>query len=311
MNDLMLFSGNANFPLASKIASYLNIRLSDLEVSHFSDGEIYVQIKENARGKDVFVVQPTSPPANEHIMELLIIIDALKRASARRITAVIPYFGYARQDRKVQPRVPISSKLVANLLTVAGVNRVLTMDLHAGQIQGFFDIPVDHLFAAPVVVDYFKKKNLKDFVIVSPDPGGVERARAIAKRLSDASMAIIDKRRPEINQAEVLHVVGEVKGKDVIIIDDIIDTAGTVTKAAKALEDAGAHDIYVSCTHPVLSGDAIEKLENSSIKEVVVTDTIPLKDKKSGKLTVLSVAELFGEAIKRTHEETSITSLFI
>lgn len=311
MTRLNLFSGNANRKLAQEIAEYLGMPLGVAEVSQFSDGEVYVQINENVRGADVFVIQPTSPPVDHHLMELLIMIDALRRASAHRITAVIPYFGYARQDRKVQPRVPISSKLVADLIEVSGANRVLTMDLHAGQIQGFFNIPVDHLYAAPVVLRYFQEREWDEGVVVAPDAGGVERARAFAKRLG-TSLAFIDKRREGPNDAKVMRIVGEVKGRDVIIVDDIIDTAGTITQGVTALREEGARRIYASCTHPVLSGPAIERIESSDLEEVVVTNTIPLDERRSSKkLTLLSVAPLLGEAIDRIHRETSVSSLFI
>jgi ribose-phosphate pyrophosphokinase len=308
---LNLFSGNANRKLAQEIAECLGMPLGVAEVSQFSDGEVYVQVNENVRGGDVFVIQPTSPPVDHHLMELLIMIDALRRASAYRITAVIPYFGYARQDRKVQPRVPISSKLVADLITVSGANRVLTMDLHAGQIQGFFNIPVDHLYAAPVLLRYFQEREWDEGVVVAPDAGGVERARAFAKRLG-TSLAFIDKRREGPNDAKVMRIVGEVKGRDVIIVDDIIDTAGTITQAVAALRDEGARRIYASCTHPVLSGPAIERIESSDLEEVVVTNTVPLDERRSSKkLTLLSVAPLLGEAIDRIHRETSVSSLFV
>jgi ribose-phosphate pyrophosphokinase len=312
IDALKVFSGNANLELAKEICDYLQISIGDIDVGSFADGETYVHINENVRGKDVFVIQPTCPPANQNVMELLTMIDAFKRSSAKRITAVIPYYGYARQDRKVKPRVPITSKLVANLIVVAGADRVLTMDLHAGQIQGFFDIPVDHLFATPVIVEYFKNKNIKDLVLVSPDPGGVERTRAVARRL-DVSIAIIDKRREAKNITEVMNVVGEVEGKNLLILDDIIDTAGTLVEATNALKRKGALDIYACSTHPVLSGQAIDRINNSPLKEVVVTNTIPLGDKasKTNKITVLSVAKLLGEAIKRTHQEASVSSLFI
>ena len=271
-----------------------------------------VQIDENVRGSDIFVLQSTSTPVNDNIMELLLLIDALKRASAGRITAVIPYYGYARQDRKVQPRVPISSKLVADLITVAGANRVLTVDLHAGQIQGFFNIPVDHLYASPVLLEYIRKCDFKDLVIVSPDAGGVERARAFAKRLN-ASLAIIDKRRERANVSEVMNVIGDVKGRETIILDDLIDTAGTTTQAASALKEKGAKKVLAACTHAVLSGPAIDRINNSVIEELIVTNTIPLDSKKEKckKLKVLSIAPLLGEAIKRIHEESSISSLFV
>jgi ribose-phosphate pyrophosphokinase len=308
---LILFSGNANRKLAQEIAENLGMPLGVAEVTQFSDGEVYVQVNENVRGADVFVIQPTSPPVDHHLMELLIMIDALRRASAYRITAVVPYFGYARQDRKVQPRVPISSKLVADLITVSGANRVLTMDLHAGQIQGFFNIPVDHLYAAPVVLRYFQEREWDEGVVVAPDAGGVERARAFAKRLG-TSLAFIDKRREGPNDAKVMHIVGDVKGRDVIIVDDIIDTAGTITQAVAALREEGARRIYASCTHPVLSGPAIERIESSDLEEIVVTNTIPLDERRSSKkLTLLSVAPLLGEAIDRIHRETSVSSLFV
>jgi len=310
---LVLFTGNANPKLAQEIADYLGTPLAEAEVSLFSDGEVFVQINENVRGADVFVVQPTCTPVNHNLMELLIMVDALKRASAQRITAVMPYFGYARQDRKVQPRVPISAKLVADLITAAGAHRVLTMDLHAGQIQGFFNIPVDHLFAAPVLLQVFKERSWAsgDIVVVSPDAGGVERARAFAKRL-DATLAFIDKRRTGPNVAKVMHVIGDVQAKDAMIIDDIIDTAGTIVQSALALTEAGAQRIFASCTHPVLSGQAVERIEQSALEEVVVTNTIPLPELKAGKkITVRSVAPLLGEAIKRIHGETSVSSLFV
>jgi len=278
----------------------------------FSDGEISVQINENIRGSDVFIIQPTCTPVNDNIIELLLMIDALKRASAGRITAVIPYYGYGRQDRKVQPRVPISSKLVADLLEAAGADRILTVDLHAGQIQGFFNIPVDHLYASPVIVEYLRKKDFKNLVVVSPDAGGVERARAFAKRL-DAGLAIVDKRRERANVSEVMHVIGDVKGHDTLLLDDMIDTAGTIVQAGKALADKGANRVMAACSHAVLSGPAIDRLNSSVLEEIIVTNTIPLdeKQKQCSKLTVLSTAKLLGEAIKRIHEESSISSLFI
>ncbi len=311
-DGIKLITGNANRPLAVKVSEKIGIPLTDATVSTFSDGEIAVQINENIRGADVFVIQPTCTPINHNIMELLLIIDALKRASARRITAVIPYYGYARQDRKVQPRVPISSKLVADLLTAAGTHRVLTIDLHAAQIQGFFNIPVDHLYAAPVLLEYIKKCSYSDLVIVSPDAGGVERARAFAKRL-DASLAIIDKRREAANVSKVMNVIGNVKDKDTIILDDMIDTAGTTTQAAQALKDNGARRVFAACTHAVLSGPAIERINNSVLEEVITTDTIPLDDKLNicNKLKVLSISSLLAEAIKRIHEEASVSSLFV
>ncbi|MBF0559278.1 MAG: ribose-phosphate pyrophosphokinase [Nitrospirae bacterium] len=310
-NGIKLLTGNAHKRLAVKVSEHSNIPLTDVTVTKFSDEEISVQINENVRGCDVFVIQPTCYPVNHNIMELLLIIDALKRASASRITAVIPYYGYARQDRKVQPRVPISSKLVADLLTAAGTNRVITIDLHAAQIQGFFNIPVDHLYAAPVLYDYIKKSSFHDLVIVSPDAGGVERARSFAKRL-DASLAIIDKRREAANVSKVMHVIGNVKDRDVIILDDMIDTAGTITQAAQALHDNGARKVCAACSHGVLSGPAIDRINNSVLEEVISTDTIPLEDKAAAcsKLTVLSISRLLAEAIKRIHEESSVSSLF-
>lgn len=309
--ELKVFSGNANRPLAEKVCDHLGIPLGNAEVKTFSDGEISVEINENVRGKDVFIIQPTCPPVNDNLMELLIMIDAAKRASAGRITAVIPYYGYARQDRKVAPRQPISAKLVANLITVAGASRVLTMDLHAGQIQGFFDIPVDNLFARPVLLHYIKEHFKDDLVIVSPDAGGVERARAFAKRLN-ASLAIIDKRRERANVAEVMNIIGDVRGKTAVIVDDMVDTGGTLTKAASALLDKGASAVYACCTHPVLSGNAVQRILESPLKELIVTDTIPLSEeaKKCGKIKVLSVGKLFGEAVRRIHLNESVSVLF-
>lgn len=307
---LKIFSGNANPALAEEIAEYLGVTLGEAQVSRFSDGEIQCKINESVRGADVFVVQPTSPPANEHLMELLIMIDALRRASARRITAVVPYYGYARQDRKARGRDPIAAKLIANLITVGGARRVMTMDLHAGQIQGFFDIPVDHLPGVPILAEYFQNKNLQDIIVVSPDLGGVTRARALADRMG-ATIAIIDKRRPEPNVAEIMNIIGDVKDKSIIMIDDIIDTGGTITQGAAALMERGAREVFACCTHPVLSGPAIERLENSVISEVVVTNTIPLPpEKQFSKVKVLSVAPLLGEAIVRVHEDLSVSKLF-
>jgi ribose-phosphate pyrophosphokinase len=313
--ELVLTAGNANPHLAQEIADSLGTRLAEAEVSQFSDGEVFVQVNQNVRGADVFVIQPTCPPVNQNLMELLIMIDALKRASAFRITAVIPYYGYARQDRKVQPRVPITAKLVADLITAAGAHRVLTMDLHAGQIQGFFNIPVDHLFAAPVLLQYFQQRLAQhaweDLVVVAPDAGGVERSRAFAKRLG-TSLAIMDKRRTGTNESKIMHVIGEVRDRDVILLDDIVDTAGTIIQAVSALKAEGARRILASCTHAVLSGQAIERLEGSVIEEVVVTNTIPLReDQQSKKITVLSVAPLLAEAIHRIHTETSVSLLFV
>lgn len=307
---LKIFSGNANLHLAQEIAEYLGVSVGESKVSRFSDGEILVEINESVRGADVFVVQPTCAPVNENIMELLIVVDALKRASARRTTAVIPYYGYARQDRKVRPRAPITAKLLANLITASGAMRVITMDLHAGQIQGFFDIPVDHLPGVPILAEYFQKKNLDDVIVVSPDVGGVTRSRDMARRL-DTSLAIIDKRRDKPNEAAIMNIIGDVSGKTVIMIDDIIDTGGTITQGADALMERGAKEVYACCTHPVLSGPAIERLQKSSIKEIVVTNTIPLPEHKAiDKIHVLSVAPLIGEAIIRIHEDLSVSKLF-
>ncbi len=310
--ELKLFSGNANRPLAEEIAQHLHMRLGDADVSRFSDGEVYVQINENVRGQDVFVVQPTCPPVNDHLMELLVMIDAFKRASARRITAVLSYYGYGRQDRKVMPRVPITAKLVADLITTAGCHRVLAVDLHAGQIQGFFDIPVDHLFAAPpVIVDYLAKRDLKDPVLVSPDAGGVERARAIAKRLN-AGLAIIDKRRDGPNVAVFMYLIGDVKDKDVVVIDDMIDTAGTLIQAVEAVKREGARRVLACAVHGVLSGPAIKRIESSALEEVVITNSVPLTpDKANPKIHVLSVAPLLAEAIRRIHDEESVSTLFV
>ena len=311
---LKLFSGNANPALAKEICGCLGIGMGAAAISSFSDGEIRIKIDENVRGADVFVVQSCCTPVNNSIMELLIMIDALKRSSASRITAVIPYFGYARQDRKDQPRVPITAKLVADLITTAGADRVLTMDLHAGQIQGFFNIPVDHLYALPVLLEHIKKrfaKDLKDVVIVSPDAGGVERARAFAKRLQ-TNLAIIDKRREGPNNTQVMNIIGDVEGKHAILLDDMIDTAGTIVQGAQACAEKGEKSVWAGCVHPVMSGPALERLQGSKLTEVVVTNTIPLngKDQQYPKLRVLSVAPLLGEAIKRIHGEESVSSLF-
>lgn len=309
--ELKIFSGNANRKLSEEVCDYLKVSPGKAEVSRFSDGEIFVQINENIRGMDVFVIQPTSPPVNDNLMELLIMIDAFKRASARRITAVLPYYGYARQDRKVQPRVPITAKLVADLITSAGAQRILALDLHAGQIQGFFNIPVDHLFAAPVIINYFERKKLDNLVVVSPDAGGVERARAIAKRLN-VSLAIIDKRRDGPNISAVMHIVGDVEGRNIVIIDDIIDTGGTLIQSAESLKQKGANRIFASGVHAVLSGKAIERLKNSCLEEVIITNTIFLPEEKIlPKMNVLSVGGLIGEAIRRIHNETSLSSLFV
>lgn len=307
---LKVFTGNANPGLAEEIAEYLGITVGEAQVGRFSDGEIHVKINESVRGADIFLIQPSCPPINENMMELLIMVDALRRASARRITAVVPYYGYARQDRKTRARDPITAKLMANLLTTSGARRMITMDLHAGQIQGFFDIPVDHLPGVPILAEYFLNKNLDNVIVVSPDIGGVTRARNLADRIG-AGIAIIDKRRPEPNVAEVMNIIGDVKGKTVIMTDDIIDTAGTITLGAKALMEYGAKEVYACCTHPVLSGPALERLDKSPIKEVVVTNTIPLSDeKKIDKIKVLSVAPLLGEAIIRVHEDLSVSKLF-
>lgn len=308
--ELLVFCGNANPGLAKEICDYLEIELGKALVGRFSEGEIRVKIEQDARGRDVFVIQPTCPPVNENFMELLIMIDALKRASAKRITAVAPYYGYARQDRKDQPRVPITAKLVANLITVAGADRVLTIDLHVGQIQGFFDIPLDHLFAVNVFVEYFSKLKPKNLVVVSPDVGGIKMARAYAKRFK-ASLAIVDKRRVNDKEAEVMHILGEVKGKDAIIVDDMVATAGSLVEAVDALKKAGAKDVYGAVTHPVLSGPAIDRIKKSPLKELVVTNTIPLsKEKRIKKIKVLSIGPLLAEAIKRIHNEESVSSLF-
>jgi ribose-phosphate pyrophosphokinase len=311
-NDLKIFSGTANAALTSEICEYLNCALGKSSVTRFSDGEIYFQILENVRGADVFIVQPTCPPVDSNFFELFLMIDAFKRASARRITAVIPYFGYARQDRKDKPRVPISSKVVSDLLVASGTDRLLTMDLHAPQIQGFFSIPVDHLFSAPVLVEHFQKLTLPNLTVVSPDAGGVERARAFAKRLN-AELAIMNKRRIEANVAQVMNVIGDVKGQTCLIVDDIIDTAGTLVKAAEALLKDGATKVYASCTHPVLSGPAVERIDSSEIVEVVVTNTIPLHSnaRKCKKISVLSVGTLLAQAIQSIHDETSVSVLFI
>ncbi len=309
---MKLFGGRSNPDLTIEVCNYLGIKPGKILLKNFSDGEIQVEIQENIRGDDVFILQSTCPPVNDNLMELLIIMDALKRASAKSITAVIPYFGYARQDRKVKPRVPISAKLVSDLITIAGADRVVSMDLHAGQIQGYFNIPVDNIFAAPVLLKYIKNHFQDDLVIVSPDAGGVERARAFAKRLN-ASLAIIDKRREEANVSEVMNVIGDVKGKVAIILDDMVDTAGTMTQAAVALVERGAKKVYGCATHPVLSGPAIERIESCPMETLVVTNTIPLneKAKKCKKILVLSIAELLGETIKRIYHSDSVSTLFI
>jgi ribose-phosphate pyrophosphokinase len=312
MRELKLFTGNSNPALAHEICDYLGMALGEATVGTFSDGEIHVRIEENVRGMDVFLLQSASDPVNKHIMELLIMLDALKRASAYRITAVLPYYGYARQDRKDQPRVPITAKLVADLIATAGAHRVLTIDLHAGQIQGFFNIPVDHLYATPVLLEHFKQVGLSDLVVVSPDAGGVERARAFAKRLK-ASLAIIDKRREGPNQTKLMNIIGEVAGRNVLLLDDMIDTAGTLAQGAIALRDKGARTILGGCTHPVLSGPALDRINQAPLDTLVVTNTLPLngKEEKCRKLVSLTVAPLLGEAIKRIHEEESVSSLFV
>ncbi|MFH1552295.1 MAG: ribose-phosphate pyrophosphokinase [Candidatus Omnitrophota bacterium] len=310
MDKLTIFTGKANAKLAQGICDSLGVSMGKIKVASFLDGETRVKIDQNIRGKDVFIVQSTCYPANENLMELLIMIDAAKRASARRITAVLPYFGYARQDRKDQPRVPITAKLVANLLTRAGTHRIITVDLHAGQIQGFFDIPLDHLYAVSIFEQYFKQKKLKDIVIVSPDVGGIKMARAYAKRF-EAGLAIVDKRRISDSEAEVMHIMGDVEGKNVILVDDIVATAGSLAEAVGALKKNGAKDIYAAITHPVLCGPAIERIEASELKELVVTDTIPIEEgRRSKRIAQLSVASLLGEAIKRIHNEESISVLF-
>jgi ribose-phosphate pyrophosphokinase len=313
MQLLKLFTGNANPALAAQVASYLDIELGKAHVGTFSDGEVNVEIGENVRGCDCFVLQSTCAPANTHLMEMLIMIDALRRSSARRITAVIPYYGYARQDRKVRPRLPISAKLVADLISVAATDRLLCLDLHAGQIQGFFSIPVDNLFATPVLLDAIRRYcNAHELAIISPDAGGVERARAYAKRL-DASLAIVDKRREAANIAEVMNIVGDVEGRSCVIVDDIVDTAGTLTEAARALKDAGAAQVSAAITHPVLSGPAIKRIAESPLEHLVVTDTIPLSTeaKDCDKLHVESIAPLLSEAIRRINNEESVSSLFV
>ena len=310
---LVLMAGSSNPELAANVAAFHGKSLGNVTLRRFSDGEVFVEIHENVRGRDVFVLQSTSAPANDNLMEMLIMIDALRRASAHRITAVLPYFGYARQDRKSSPRTPISAKLVADLIVAAGTDRVLTVDLHAGQIQGFFNIPVDNLYAMPVLLPWVQKTlGDRDVVMVSPDAGGVERARAFAKRLN-AGLAICDKRRPKANQAEVTSVIGDVEGKVAILVDDMIDTAGTITQAAAALKRAGAAEVYATATHGVLSGPALDRIRDSDITELVITDTIPLRDsdRAAGKVRVLSVANLLGEAVERIYQETSVSSLFI
>jgi ribose-phosphate pyrophosphokinase len=312
LNDFWIFAGNSNPELAAKIGDYLNMPLGGAKLSTFSDGEIQVEIHDNVRMKDVFIIQSTCHPVNHNLMELLLMIDAMKRASASRITAVIPYYGYARQDKKVAPRVPISAKLVADMIILAGATRIITMDLHAGQIQGFFNTPVDNLFAAPVLLEYMRYNFHDDIIMVSPDAGGVERARAFAKRLQ-AELAIVDKRRSAPNEAKAMAVIGDVKDKTAIILDDMSDTAGTLTEAASVLMDQGAKEVHACCAHPVLSGPALERIENSALKSLVVTDTIPLRPQAaaSDKIKVLSISKLVGEAIIRSYRGDSVTSLFV
>ncbi len=309
MTGYMLFSGTANEELALKVSEYLEQPLSKAKITRFSDNEINIKIEESVRGKDVFIIQPTSAPVNFNLMELLIMVDALKRSSARSITAVVPYYGYARQDRKAEPRVPISAKLVANLMETAGITRVVTVDLHASQIQGFFDIPVDNLYGAVLFNDYVKAKNLPNPVVASPDIGGVARARYFAKTMG-LEMVIVDKRREKANESEVMNIIGDVEGKDVIMIDDMVDTAGTMVKAAGALKAKGATSVMACCTHPVLSGPAFERIEKGELDELVVTDTIPLKNGSCGKIKVLSTAKMLGEVIRRVYNNESVNSLF-
>jgi ribose-phosphate pyrophosphokinase len=312
LNDFWIFAGNSNPDLSRRICEYLNMPIGGAKLSSFSDGEIQIEIHDNVRMKDVFIIQSTCHPVNKNLMELLLMIDAMKRASASRVTAVIPYYGYARQDKKVAPRVPISAKLVADMITLAGATRIITLDLHAGQIQGFFNIPVDNLFAAPVLLDHMRYNFRNDIVMVSPDAGGVERARAFAKRLQ-ADLAIVDKRRSAPNEAKAMAVIGNVKDKTAIILDDMSDTAGTLTEAAGVLMEKGAKEVHACCTHPVLSGPALERVENSALKSLVVTDTIPLRPEAaaSDKIKVLSISKLVGEAIIRSYRGDSVTSLFV
>ncbi len=309
--ELKVFSGNANPELAREICEHLGLTLGEAKLTTFSDGELYFQILENVRGKDIFVIQPTCPPVNNNIMELLVMLDAFKRSSAARITAVMPYYGYARQDRKDKPRVPITSKLVADLLSTAGADRILTMDLHAGQIQGFFNIPVDHLFAAPVLIDYIRKLNIPDLTLVSPDAGGVERTRAFAKRLN-ADLAVVDKRRTSPNHAEVMHVIGHVGGRNVLIVDDMVDTAGTLVNTVIAIKKKKANRILACATHAVLSGPAVERIREAPLDEIILTNTVSIdKSKILPNMTVLSVARLLAEAVGSIHEETSVSDLFV
>ena len=309
IGNLKLFTGNANPELAQEIAEYIGTKVGDAQVKHFSDGEISIMIDESVRGDDVYIIQPTCTPVNDNMMELLIMIDAMRRASAKRITAVLPYYGYARQDRKSRGREPITAKLVANLIDKAGARRVLAMDLHAQQIQGFFDIPLDNLMGLPILADYYKHKDTENLVVVSPDMGGVARARNLAEQIG-VPLAIIDKRRPRPNVSEVMNIIGDIEGKEVILVDDMIDTAGTITNGAQALMDRGAKCVDACCTHAVLSGPAIERIEKSPIQELVTTNTIPLGDKKCDKIKVLSVAPIIGEAILRSHNDRSVSDLF-
>ena len=313
-SGMMIFSGNANRPLASDIASQLNTSLGKVGVDHFSDGETCVEIMENVRGRDVFLIQPTSTPVNEHLMELIVMIDARRRSSVHRVTAVIPYFGYSRQDRKPRSaRVPITAKVVANMLTSVQVDRLLTVDLHADQIQGFFDIPLDNVYASPILLKDVWQQGYPDLLVVSPDVGGVVRARALAKRLGDADLAIIDKRRPKANQSEVMNIIGEVQGKNCVIVDDLVDTAGTLCKAAAALMEAGAESVAAYCTHPVLSGEAIENIDNSVLNELVVTNTIKLSEeaKQCTRIRQVSIATMLAETIRRIHNEESVSEMYI
>ncbi|MCO7224098.1 ribose-phosphate pyrophosphokinase [Pleionea sp. CnH1-48] len=314
MSDMMLFRGNATPDLAHEIAEKLDIELGEATVGRFSDGEINVEILENVRGKDVFIIQSTCVPTNDSVMELVVMADALRRASAGRITAVVPYFGYARQDRRVRSaRVPISAKVIADMMAIVGINRVLTVDLHADQIQGFFDIPVDNVYATPVLLEHIEKQSTENLMVVSPDVGGVVRARAVAKRLNDADLAIIDKRRPKANEAQVMHIIGEVEGRDCIIVDDMVDTAGTLCLAAKALKDHGAKSVVAYCTHPVLSGKAIANINGSTLDKLVVTDTIPLSDdaKACERIEQVTMSDILAEAIRRVNEEESLSTMFL
>ncbi|MEM9101273.1 MAG: ribose-phosphate pyrophosphokinase [Pseudomonadota bacterium] len=314
MSDMMLFSGNATPHLAENIAKHLNLTVSNAKVDRFSDGEVNIEILENVRGKDVFIVQSTCAPTNDNLMELVVMGDALRRASAARITAVIPYFGYARQDRRVRSaRVPISAKVVADMMAIVGIDRVMTVDLHADQIQGFFDIPVDNVYGTPILIEDILQKEYKNLLVVSPDVGGVVRARALAKRLDDTDLAIIDKRRPQANEAQIMHIIGDVEGRECIIVDDMVDTAGTLCKAAEALKANGAAKVTAYCTHPVLSGNAVDNINHSVLDELVVTDTIPLREEAKGcsKIRQLSLSLMLSEAIRRVNEEESISSMFL